>query len=91
MSETCPITGLRCVPGVCSNNDALERILSPRDLVAAMLRQTAKNLGVEGKDNIDKFVLNHPDYTLAANEAQEASTNVPGDQCTPLHSEICLS
>lgn len=91
MSETCPKTGMRCIPGLCRNYETMGDIYKQLDLVTALLMQQAKNHGRVTKSEINAYIFTHPDYLNAAHEAQEALRGLPIILCTPLANEPCMS
>lgn len=91
MSETCPKTGLRCIPGLCGNYEAMGDIYKQLDLVTALLMQQAQNQGLGTEAEIHEYVYNRPEYIQARDEAQKTLKRLPIILCTPLASEPCLS
>ncbi len=83
MNETCPKTGLHCIPGLCRNYEAVKAAYFVQDLEAARLKIRADGLGLTPEEGI-VYIERDPAYRHAMNKTMVASSLHP---CTP----VCLS
>ena len=83
MSETCPKTGLRCIPGLCINHNAVKTAYFEQDLEAARLQRQADALGLKIEEGV-VYIEGNLGYRRAVEKTLQASNIFP---C----SSVCLS